>query len=246
MILITSSGFAYSSGSTLIDFDALPEETYLGTEITIGNVKFSTTDDTLVISRSGGGGFGSAPNLLSAHVQRNPPAPGGDFDGDFTMEFIPDGCFANDLEIFMLGGVASFWKVTPFDVDGNPLGVPRFPSDLQNTFPQTLSFLGKPVHRVEFEMTFAGIDDVRFTEESCVPEECPPGTVGEFPECVPEECPPGTVGVFPECTPISVGGELIPLDTTALLLAGTYSVAAWMIPIIVSAIGIGIVIARKL
>jgi len=42
-----------------------------------------------------------------------------------------------------------------------------------------------------------------------------------------------------------VGGDLIPLDTTALLLAGTYSTAAWMIPVIVSAIGIGIVIARK-
>jgi len=42
-----------------------------------------------------------------------------------------------------------------------------------------------------------------------------------------------------------VGGELIPLDTTALLLAGTYSTASWMIPVIVSSIGIGIVIARK-
>jgi len=43
-----------------------------------------------------------------------------------------------------------------------------------------------------------------------------------------------------------VGGELINLESTAILLAGTHSVAAWMIPVIVSAIGIGIVIARKL
>ena len=42
-----------------------------------------------------------------------------------------------------------------------------------------------------------------------------------------------------------VGGELIPLETTMVLVAGTHSVAAWMIPVIVSAIGIGIVIARK-
>jgi len=42
-----------------------------------------------------------------------------------------------------------------------------------------------------------------------------------------------------------VGGELIPLDTSALLLAGTYSTAAWMIPVIVSGIGFAIVIARK-
>ncbi len=43
----------------------------------------------------------------------------------------------------------------------------------------------------------------------------------------------------------SVGGKLIPIDSTALLLAGTYSNASWIIPVIVSAVGIGIVIARK-
>ncbi len=43
----------------------------------------------------------------------------------------------------------------------------------------------------------------------------------------------------------SVGGELLPLDTASLLLAGAQMNAAWMIPVIVSAIGIGIVIARK-
>jgi len=42
-----------------------------------------------------------------------------------------------------------------------------------------------------------------------------------------------------------VGGELIPLDTSALLLTGAQMNSAWMIPVIVSAIGIGIVIARK-
>jgi len=44
---------------------------------------------------------------------------------------------------------------------------------------------------------------------------------------------------------IPVGGEFIPLDTTMVLVAGTHTAAAWMIPVIVSAIGIGIVIARK-
>ena len=43
-----------------------------------------------------------------------------------------------------------------------------------------------------------------------------------------------------------VGGELIPLDATMVLVAGTHSLAARMIPVIVSAIGIAIVIARKL
>jgi len=42
-----------------------------------------------------------------------------------------------------------------------------------------------------------------------------------------------------------VGGEFIGIDAAAVLVAGTHSVAAWMIPVIVSAIGIAIVIARK-
>jgi len=42
-----------------------------------------------------------------------------------------------------------------------------------------------------------------------------------------------------------VGGELIPLDTSALLLTGAQMNASWMIPVIVSSIGIAIVIARK-
>jgi len=44
---------------------------------------------------------------------------------------------------------------------------------------------------------------------------------------------------------VTVGGDLIPLDTTMVLVAGTQSVAAWMIPVIVAGIGIAIVIARK-
>jgi len=43
----------------------------------------------------------------------------------------------------------------------------------------------------------------------------------------------------------AVGGEIIRIDTTSVLVAGTQNTAAWMIPVIVSGIGIGIVIARK-
>ncbi len=45
--------------------------------------------------------------------------------------------------------------------------------------------------------------------------------------------------------PPPVGGTMIPIDTTALLLAGAQMNAAWMIPVIVVAIGFAIVIARK-
>jgi len=44
---------------------------------------------------------------------------------------------------------------------------------------------------------------------------------------------------------VAVGGEFLGVDTTAVLVAGTQTSAAWMIPVIISAIGIGIVIARK-
>jgi len=43
----------------------------------------------------------------------------------------------------------------------------------------------------------------------------------------------------------AVGGDIIPLDTTMVLVAGAQNTAAWMIPVIVSGIGIAIVIARK-
>jgi len=42
-----------------------------------------------------------------------------------------------------------------------------------------------------------------------------------------------------------VGGTMIPIDTTALLLVGAQMNAAWLIPVIVVAIGFAIVIARK-
>ena len=44
---------------------------------------------------------------------------------------------------------------------------------------------------------------------------------------------------------IPVGGTLIPIEHTLLILAGTQMTAAWMIPVIVSGIGFAIVIARK-
>ena len=46
------------------------------------------------------------------------------------------------------------------------------------------------------------------------------------------------------CT--AVGGEFIGIETTSVLVAGAQYTAAWMIPVIVSGIGIAVVIARKL
>jgi len=63
------------------------------------------------------------------------------------------------------------------------------------------------------------------------------GTGGEGQEVTQE------ISVIPTAQP--VGGEFIGIETTSVLAAGAQYTAAWMIPILVSAIGIGIVIARK-
>jgi len=42
-----------------------------------------------------------------------------------------------------------------------------------------------------------------------------------------------------------IGGTLIPIDRTSLLLVGAQMTASWMIPVIIAGIGIAIVIARK-
>jgi len=45
--------------------------------------------------------------------------------------------------------------------------------------------------------------------------------------------------------PVLVGGQIIPLEATSLLLAGAQS-ATWVIPIVLSMVGIGIfLVSRK-
>ena len=42
-----------------------------------------------------------------------------------------------------------------------------------------------------------------------------------------------------------IGGEIIPINTTALLLAGVQSVSMWMIPVVVSGAGIGVFVIMR-
>jgi len=52
--------------------------------------------------------------------------------------------------------------------------------------------------------------------------------------------------ILPPMPPMmAIGGDMIQMETTSILAAGTQYTAAWMIPVIVSGIGIAIVIARK-
>jgi len=83
-----------------------------------------------------------------------------------------------------------------------------------------------------------------------IPECCASDSdCGFFDVCIPEVCDLQTNiclsgDPIPGCF-VEVGGELIPLDTTSLILAGTQTTVSWLIPVTVSAIGIAIVIARK-
>ena len=43
----------------------------------------------------------------------------------------------------------------------------------------------------------------------------------------------------------SIGGDIISLDKTSLILAGTQVTASWLIPVILSVVGIGLVFLRK-
>jgi len=73
-------------------------------------------------------------------------------------------------------------------------------------------------------------------------------TIGEL--CTDGECGMGSVNPILACMPDggdgqSVGGKIIPIEATSLILAGTQTTVSWLIPVTVSAIGIAIVIARK-
>jgi len=58
---------------------------------------------------------------------------------------------------------------------------------------------------------------------------------------------PGDTESRPHWQPVSVliGGTLLPIDSTSLILAGAQMTTAWLIPVIIAGIGIAIVIARK-
>ncbi len=44
---------------------------------------------------------------------------------------------------------------------------------------------------------------------------------------------------------IAIGGISIPIDQSALLLAGVSSVSMWMIPVVIAGIGIGVFVIKR-
>ena len=80
---------------------------------------------------------------------------------------------------------------------------------------------------------------------------CPPDTNLDFDICeAPSTCPSGTT-----LNPTSllcerpdqpaVGGQIIQIDSAALLLSGVQTNATWLLPVVLSVVGIGLVLVRK-
>ena len=114
-----------------------------------------------------------------------------------------------------------------FPVDGITCGPPETDNECSNQ--NTCSGAGVCLARNEPQGTTCDADNDACTD----PDECDgSGT-----------CDAGPPLTIPQC--VNVGGELIPIESTSLILAGTQSTFSWMIPITISAIGIAIVIARK-
>jgi len=62
-----------------------------------------------------------------------------------------------------------------------------------------------------------------------------------------QQCPAGTTGTPPDCVPISqvVGGELLPINNVALVIAGFSSVSVWMAPLLAGIAGAATIYIKK-
>ena len=54
------------------------------------------------------------------------------------------------------------------------------------------------------------------------------------------------IAFLPETTgDTPVGGTMMPIDTTALLLGGARSILGWLVPVVAAGVGIGFVLVRR-
>jgi len=218
---------AQQAFATLIDFDTFPDGTvpddltHITNQYAECGVSLFTTNDVdgpLVRSFSGG----SLPNFL---------APTGlkfQFTGFIGIEF--SSPVSGDVSIFGI------------EVKHGGLRLQAF--DSANVLVDTAVIPVASVNRSE-TMTVTGNDIVRLVISQIVPQTG--GNVDgyaiddlEFPG---PSCEIQMSVIDEEIIP--VGGELIPIETTALILAGAQSFS-WMIPLVLSVLGIGLfVVSRK-
>ena len=154
-------------------------------------------------------------------------------DGSVTTKCDLDAGFGTGLAFnrdpddeflyYASGGI--FQRIDDFNVD--PCDVTDIPTNLALDNPEALAFFSS------FLITNFDFPDDELSSITAAGFVSPIGTLDHF-----------TRGLT--VIPVSaIGGDMIQIETTSVLAAGAQYTAAWMIPVIVSGIGIAIVIARK-
>ncbi len=107
------------------------------------------------------------------------------------------------------------------------------------------NFLGCCASNAQCDDANQCTDDIcNLDTNTCLNPNDPDGqSCDDFERCTePDTCQSGVCTGGPN---LCVSGTPLPIDTTAVLVAGTQTTALWMIPVIVSAAGIAVVLARK-
>ena len=113
---------------------------------------------------------------------------------------------------------------------GNPCGSIDIPTTEPTEFSTALTF------RTQTGVFLMGVDGTDLFTLSAA------GTGPDFVGSIDVQ-PRGFAIILVDDIPI--GGTYIPIDQTALLLAGVQSISMWMIPVVVAAIGIGVFVIKR-
>ncbi len=108
---------------------------------------------------------------------------------------------------------------------------------------------GIAIFSISVLISFGLASNQAFAGDQELPQSC------DQCQVIYEQCQAGTGTTVQDCDAWldgclkalcrAIGGDMIQMETTSILAAGAQYSMAWMIPVLVSAIGIGIVIARK-
>ena len=154
---------------------------------------------------------------------------------------LPPGYLLDDPAIFDVNDNVS----TPYCF--HSLTPPSDPPPTCNSPYVLRSFVTTVTFQLIFQACHLG---PQLAPDTTLAAQCQDGAIIQNNHCVPDLdqiCGGGTTISNMMCmASLAVGGYFVGVEHSALLLQATQITAAWMIPVIVSSIGFGIVIARKL
>jgi len=224
---------------------------------------FAIKDPSLVTGAINGDASGIPLEGRADCTDPNPTSTPNDFmnvvNGEVSLTPLPSVDMAGQIGIAK--GFWAFIQLFLFQIN-DQVDVTYFVGGTQQTV--TLNFVNDPEIGdldndgvPDDQDACQGFDDNLDTDKDGIPDGCDP---------IPElSCGPGTTEVENQCLPdlnqicgqgtkienmmcvvsLAVGGYFVGIEHSSLLISATQLTASWMIPVIVSGIGIGIVIARK-